>query len=738
MNNFSSHRINANGSINLLFGRAVEIYINSLPLLSKCKLKKQSRLNVNESIKAGFITLKRIEGAIDYLTWKTALGQKKSTNRIDHIIELTDKGRERVSRFKQNTAQDLTVWRWVFFYDGTIGCERACGGLGECKQKFPNFGLKNNLTNDFDMHKCGVIVITKVMLSNVKNPLPVQLIIKGVHRSSALMTPDLKSTRINLSLQTYDKVIVARRAHHNTGTEIAMKVLAPYNNTNETYLTYLHNTKYWPMDNLGPISYYTFEKARENTLLLACDFSAPENSFECYYQLTVSNELWLKQGCDCGQFCFGIDGKYDLNNEKAPVIAIVIEDQVGYGSLLAFSLCYKENHYTIRIAVQAVQANIPCNNPNCLHQYYYSNLPDGKGFLRQLECTSNWYPLAMIDKYRPTKLALQGLVRALAFKIVGRSKSDEEVAKIEKEYEEFINFLPRDNNIKDNLIRDLQMNWICDEWRQSFIDGGRMPQVYDQANVKPMTTNNFTEWMHKIVEARRSEIQTVVKFIERLSGIRIFREALVQEELGEINFDAGHLYVLLGLVLPIPGKINYMLVKKQNRSDEVYQEILQLYSDIGNNIFFLMERMMIATDPFRPINDIPIPVTSGHLKTMFDTTEHTHLNEVNQECCNENSFENSILSEIPINCSESAPRFADPHSIRRRNTTRIQNKYQNCSQAPNNEQGNDTTSTIKRLLEELFHEKECAWNPKEFTNAALAKRLRLDDNPAENGMKLYR
>ncbi|RIB05642.1 hypothetical protein C2G38_2219090 [Gigaspora rosea] len=690
MNNFSSHRINANGSINLLFGRAVEIYINSLPLLSKCKLKKQSRLNVNESIKAGFITLKRIEGAIDYLTWKTALGQKKSTNRIDHIIELTDKGRERVSRFKQNTAQDLTVWRWVFFYDGTIGCERACGGLGECKQKFPNFGLKNNLTNDFDMHKCGVIVITKVMLSNVKNPLPVQLIIKGVHRSSALMTPDLKSTRINLSLQTYDKVIVARRAHHNTGTEIAMKVLAPYNNTNETYLTYLHNTSknicteqqlkrlierddVWLRENIGPW-----------TILDQL--------------LTVSNELWLKQGCDCGQFCFGIDGKYDLNNEKAPVIAIVIEDQVGYGSLLAFSLCYKENHYTIRIAVQAVQANIPCNNPNCLHQYYYSNLPDGKGFLRQLECTSNWYPLAMIDKYRPTKLALQGLVR-------GRSKSDEEVAKIEKEYEEFINFLPRDNNIKDNLIRDLQMNWICDEWRQSFIDGGRMPQVYDQANVKPMTTNNFTEWMHKIVEARRSEIQTVVKFIERLSGIRIFREALVQEELGEINFDAGL------------------------ATDEVYQEILQLYSDIGNNIFFLMERMMIATDPFRPINDIPIP---------FDTTEHTHLNEVNQECCNENSFENSILSEIPINCSESAPRFADPHSIRRRNTTRIQNKYQNCSQAPNNEQGNDTTSTIKRLLEELFHEKECAWNPKEFTNAALAKRLRLDDNPAENGMKLYR
>ncbi|CAG8642503.1 11681_t:CDS:1, partial [Racocetra fulgida] len=49
--------------------------------------------------------------AIDYLIWKTAQGQKKLTNRIDDTIELTDKERECVSRFKQNTAQDLTVWQ---------------------------------------------------------------------------------------------------------------------------------------------------------------------------------------------------------------------------------------------------------------------------------------------------------------------------------------------------------------------------------------------------------------------------------------------------------------------------------------------------------------------------------------------------------------------------------------------------------------------------------------------------
>ncbi|KAF0541198.1 gephyrin: PROVISIONAL [Gigaspora margarita] len=242
MNHLSQHHINTDGSINLPLGRALETYINSLPLLVNCKLKKQSRLYVNENIKAGLITLKCVEGAIDYIVWKTVQGQKKSTNRIDDIIELTNKGRERVAKIKQNIAQDLTVWRWVLFYDGNIGCERACGGLGECKQECSNFGLKNNLKNDFDMHKCAVRVITKVMLSNVKDPLPVQLIIQGIHRTSALAIPDAKSARIYLSLQTRDKIISARHGHRNTEVEITMKVLAPYNNTNETHLTHLHKT----------------------------------------------------------------------------------------------------------------------------------------------------------------------------------------------------------------------------------------------------------------------------------------------------------------------------------------------------------------------------------------------------------------------------------------------------------------------------------------------------------------
>ncbi|CAG8781425.1 5547_t:CDS:1, partial [Cetraspora pellucida] len=71
-----------------------ETYINSLPLLTNCKLKKQSQLYVNENIKAGLITLKHVEEAIDYFSWKMVQGQNKSTNRLNDIIELTDKSCE--------------------------------------------------------------------------------------------------------------------------------------------------------------------------------------------------------------------------------------------------------------------------------------------------------------------------------------------------------------------------------------------------------------------------------------------------------------------------------------------------------------------------------------------------------------------------------------------------------------------------------------------------------------------
>ncbi|CAG8714049.1 8746_t:CDS:1, partial [Scutellospora calospora] len=49
-----------------------------------------------------------------------------------------------------------------------------------------------------------------------------------------------------------------------------------------------------------------------------------------------------------------IDGKYDLNCDGTPILSLVVEDNVGYRTLIAFELSNKENNHTIRLAVKAV------------------------------------------------------------------------------------------------------------------------------------------------------------------------------------------------------------------------------------------------------------------------------------------------------------------------------------------------------------------------------------------------
>ncbi|CAG8466553.1 33376_t:CDS:2 [Gigaspora margarita] len=443
------------------------------------------------------------------------------------------------------------------------------------------------------------------MLSNVEEPYLIQLFIEGTHRSQYMpAAPEQVSKRINLSLESRDKAIAARRAHRSTRAEIALRILEPYNNTNESQLNYAHkNSKdlctqqqlkrlverddNWLRDNVGPwtiLDQLVNDKLKNQGKILyyQCnDTSASENNPEHYYQLIVSDEMWLQQGRNCGYFCFGVDRKYDLNNEKAPVLAIVIEDQAGYGSPLAFGLSNKENHHTIKMAVQAVQANIPCNDSNCTHQYQYINLENGKGFRRQHECATFWNPLAIIDKHRPTKLALQGLIRGTV---------------------------------------------LC--WFHIMATLGEHLQVW-----KPSRFSNCNE--------------------------------------------------------PFDETTNRESIEEPKISDNT---IMMTYN--------LADSTQYLQDCDSSINDDNIE--AGHCDTF-----------------NMNALEDSDNTSF---------------SIYRRNTTRIRNKRQ----VSGNEKENDATLAIKRSLEELFLEKECNWNPKEFTNVAVAKRLCLDNNPVENGVKLYR
>ncbi|CAG8738871.1 13413_t:CDS:2 [Cetraspora pellucida] len=817
------HCINSDGSVNLPFRHAVKTYINLLPLFTNCKLKKTSRFYVNENVKTGLITLKQIEGAIDYLVWKTSKGQIKTTNRLDDILELTNKGRNHVIKIKQHMSSDLTVWRWFLFCDGSNNCEKACSGLGECKSKCSNFYLKNNLKNNFDMHKCAVQIIMKVMLSNIKEPLPIQLVIKGTHRSLSIPAAESKLGRINLSLQTRDMAIAARHGHHTSGMEIALKVLFPYNNANEINLRHVHKSGK-DLCNEQQLKRLLKEMIIDYMKMLA----SSKNSLEYYYQLTLSDELWLSQGHDYGQFCFEIDGKYDLYNEGAPVLSMVIKDQAGYSSSLAFGFSNKENHYTIQLAVQAVKANIPCNNPHY-----------GWGFKRIRECISYWNPLAIMDKHRLTKLALQNLVRgtilcwfhimstleehlqqwkvdwnlqypiALVFKIVGQSKSDNEIVEMRNEYKKFIYFLLLDDNVKNLLIHDLEMNWICDEWRQGFIDGGRELQMYALTRAKLMTTNNLTERMNKTIESWCSGTQTVLSFIEHLYGVKFIKKSLVQSELDETLSDTGlatywnmrtieykqmpfkklidqkHrinqgcLYALLDFIIPISEQTNYMFVKKQSTifcssynnhyinistevSEQIDKMIIKLINRDNINIPVFHYLINISTnecicydyvwngsfrDACKHIYAARIYIDLSRRKLQkqdikeklvehfknkeraiaSENKNYLIYNKSNYTCDTENI--NAYDDEYDDSFAESA-KYAQsdeykelPPSVHRRNTTRIRNKHK--------------ASTQSRSLEELFLEQGCDWNPKEFTNAVITKRLCLNDNSVENGVKLY-
>ncbi len=80
--------------------------------------------------------------------------------------------------------------------------------------------------------------------------------------------------------------------------------------------------------------------------------------------------------------------------------------------LFNLGMSNKENNHTIRLAISALKNNIPCNRVDCNHAWYYEDLPDNTGFRRITPCSNInlWNPIAMIDKHRPTKLGVDGLL----------------------------------------------------------------------------------------------------------------------------------------------------------------------------------------------------------------------------------------------------------------------------------------------------------------------------------------
>jgi len=80
-------------------------------------------------------------------------------------------------------------------------------------------------------------------------------------------------------------------------------------------------------------------------------------------------------------------------------------------------------------------------------------------------------------------------VIALGFKLIGRCRTEQEAFQMSSHYKELINLLPLTQEQKERLTNDLDNNWMCDEWRMSFIDAGRLP------------TNNYTERINRTIES---------------------------------------------------------------------------------------------------------------------------------------------------------------------------------------------------------------------------------------------
>jgi hypothetical protein len=361
-NNYRENVIyNTDGTVNVPFGRTVEWYINNVPMLKVCRLKHQSRQRTSQLIKEGFIEVKRTTDAIDFLEWKTKKGDVKSTNRIDDIIILTPEGEELLKEIQLGLTKDKKCLYWVLYYSGDgNSCQRMCDSIGECSINCQNRSFRGNLKNANDMHLCKVRVILECKFSWLNSPTPLKITIQGSHvPHNFLVTQQPQVTRINLDLSTRDMVLKGRRADHHTAKGIKIKMLSPLNGASEDKIRealnnqqkICSNDKLRKLitrddkrfkDNVGPwtILHNMVEKLlKPNGFVLHYQIAnpnEPENSPARYYQLTVSDEFWLRNGRDFGKVCIGLDGKYDLNIDRAPVLSIIVENNAGCGTPLAF------------------------------------------------------------------------------------------------------------------------------------------------------------------------------------------------------------------------------------------------------------------------------------------------------------------------------------------------------------------------------------------------------------------
>ncbi|RGB37623.1 hypothetical protein C1646_666086 [Rhizophagus diaphanus] len=182
-----------------------------------------------------------------------------------------------------------------------------------------------------------------------------------------------------------------------------------------------------------------------------------------------------------------------------------------------------------------------------------------------------------------------------------------------KKYIEFINTFPLEKTKKDKLIDDLSKNWMCTKWQLSFIDAGRISK--NITNRFLWTTNNFTEWINRTIEALCSGKQIPLTFVERMYGIK-FQSETIQikddviccDKLQRLN--QRRLDFLLNMERVVPTSIKNNVIYQGDMEDS-YQEIIRLYNmqDRRSISLFASSSSFIMLNPscnvFQHLSELP-------------------------------------------------------------------------------------------------------------------------------------
>ncbi|PKC66089.1 hypothetical protein RhiirA1_441923, partial [Rhizophagus irregularis] len=138
----------------------------------------------------------------------------------------------------------------------------------------------------------------------------------------------------------------------------------------------------------------------------------------------------------------------------------------------------------------------------------------------------------------------------------------------------------------------IRNNWMCKEWCMQFIDAGRLP-----VNNEPLwTTNNYMERINQTIEATYSGKQSVLTFVERLYGVTLMRENIMEQNTGRVIYEAGLITTFNAQSI----EQNYNIY--QGSTEVAFLEIVKEYNEKGNVIFYniIDQEYKVIIDPFRP------------------------------------------------------------------------------------------------------------------------------------------